>query len=122
MGKLKSRSNLYLTTNRQHTLEFSVLSLRSSLVPGVDTSLHVAAPLRADIALQHGQLTITMKTPIDIESQKVKPVIELKVMPYTLERALIQETFGAKIIHTTFNVEKMLSNLYLYYKFIFKYV
>merc|ERR1719318_499454 len=49
---------------------------------GVDTSVHVAAPLMADIAL--------------------------KVMPYTTERTPIQETSETKIIHTSYNEKKMM--------------
>ena len=74
---------------------------------GVDTSMHVAVPIRADVALQHGQLSITLKTPVDFESQKVKPIVELKVMPYTTERTLIPLTSETKIIHSHFTEKKL---------------
>ena len=78
---------------------------------GVDTSFHVAAPLMADVALQHGQLSITLKTPDDAESQKLKPVLALRVMPYTNERDPIQETPEIQIIHTSYNGKHILSLL-----------
>eukprot|EP00092_Neocalanus_flemingeri_P009183 GFUD01009884.1.p1 GENE.GFUD01009884.1~~GFUD01009884.1.p1 ORF type:complete len:1721 (+),score=446.76 GFUD01009884.1:69-5231(+) len=79
---------------------------------GVDTSLHVAVPLRADVGLHQGQLSVTLKTPIDVESQKVKPVFELKVRPYTTQKILddtipIQNSKDSKTIHSN-NEKKMM--------------
>merc|ERR1712179_638207 len=75
---------------------------KHTLGAGVETSVHVTLPLRADVALQHGQLSVTLKTPVDHESQKVKPVVEFRVVPYTLlvkeEGSLDNLGSGMKII------------------------
>jgi len=83
---------------------------------GVDTSLHVAVPLRVGVALKHGQFAVTLKTPEDAESQKVKPVIELKVLPFTAKKTLpdsviLDKTDEVKTIHTHY--EKKVKELQL---------
>jgi len=70
---------------------------------GAETSLHVTLPLRADVGLQHGQLSVTLKTPVDAESQKVKPVVEFRVVPFTKGCG---GTETGKIIHSQHNEKK----------------
>merc|ERR1711887_378351 len=83
---------------------------KHTLGAGVETSVHVTLPLRADVALQHGQLSVTLKTPVDHESQKVKPVVELRVVPYTLlvkeEGTLDNLGSGMKIIPSQYAEKK----------------
>ena len=50
---------------------------------GVDTSVHAAIPLVAEASMHDGQYIISVTSPRDEESQKEKPVFELKVKPYT---------------------------------------
>merc|ERR1712013_487928 len=50
---------------------------------GVDTALHVTLPLSAEIAMQNGQYTVTIRTPEDRESQRTRPLVALRVRPYT---------------------------------------
>merc|ERR1711887_6829 len=89
---------------------------KDNLGAGVETSVHVTLPLRADVAVQHGQLSVTLKTPVDHESQKVKPVVELRVVPYTAlvkeEGTLVNLGSGMKIIPSQ-HAEKKLMELQL---------
>jgi len=50
---------------------------------GVDTSLHVSLPIRAELTMNSGQYSVSLKTPRDEESQKEKPVFHFMVKPYT---------------------------------------
>merc|ERR1711970_1002230 len=50
---------------------------------GVDTALHVALPLTSEIAMHDGHYIVTLKTPEDRESQRVRPLLALRVRPYT---------------------------------------
>ena len=50
---------------------------KDNLGAGVETSVHVTLPLRADVALQHAKLSVTLKTPVDYESQKVTHQLHL---------------------------------------------
>jgi len=50
---------------------------------GVDTALHVTLPLTAEIAMHDGHYIVTLKTPEDRESQRVRPLLALRVRPYT---------------------------------------
>jgi len=80
---------------------------KQSLGAGVDTSVHVAIPLRADVAMQHGQLSVTLKTPLDFESQKVKPVVQFQVMPYTGTKGTMLNMFSEmKTIRSQHNEKK----------------
>merc|ERR1719312_2127547 len=87
---------------------------KDNLGAGVETSVHVTLPLRADVGLQHGQLSVTLKTPVDYESQKVKPVVEYRVVPYTAlvkdEGTLANLGSGMKIIPSQ-HAEKKLMEL-----------
>ena len=48
---------------------------------GVETSLNITVPLRAELSLQNGQVSITLKTPGDAWSQRDKSVVQFKVNP-----------------------------------------
>jgi len=50
---------------------------------GVDSAIHFALPLATEVAFKDGQFSINIKTPEDQESQKEKPVVEIRVKPYT---------------------------------------
>ena len=50
---------------------------------GVDTSLHLTLPISAEMDIRDKQFSITLKTPLDEENQKEKPVLHLVVTPYT---------------------------------------
>merc|ERR1719228_64066 len=50
---------------------------------GVDTNLHVAVPVKAEVTMKDGQYSVIVSTPRDEESQKEKPVFQLRVKPYT---------------------------------------
>ena len=52
---------------------------------GVESSIHMSTPIRADISYQNGQASLSLMTPQDDESQKDKPVVEFKVKPYTIK-------------------------------------
>ena len=52
---------------------------------GVESSIHMSTPIRADISYQNGQASISLMTPQDDESQKDKPIVEFKVKPYTIK-------------------------------------
>jgi len=51
---------------------------------GVEHSMHVSVPLRAELGYQNGQISVNLRTPEDFESQKNKPIFEHKVHPYTI--------------------------------------
>ena len=51
---------------------------------GVEHSMHVSVPLRAELGYQDGQISVNLRTPEDYESQKNKPIFEHKVHPYTI--------------------------------------
>jgi len=53
------------------------------LFAGVDSSIHVTLPLVAEVAFKEGQLELIIKSPQDQESQREKPVFEMRVKPYT---------------------------------------
>merc|ERR1719228_263109 len=53
------------------------------LVTGVDTNVHVAVPVKAEVTMKDGQYSVIVSTPRDEESQKEKPVFQLRVKPYT---------------------------------------
>merc|ERR1719292_91879 len=53
------------------------------LITGVDTNVHVAVPVKAEVTIKDGQYSVIVSTPRDEESQKEKPVFQLRVKPYT---------------------------------------
>ena len=55
---------------------------------GVESSIHMSTPIRADVNYQNGQASISLMTPQDDESQKDKPLFEFKVKPYTIKTDL----------------------------------
>merc|ERR1712215_543658 len=77
------------------------------LVAGVDTHVHVALPLQAEVMVRDGQYTVYVGTPMDEESRKEKPVFELRVKPYSAAYDLsaptllsIPKCYDAKIIRS----------------------
>ena len=58
---------------------------REYMGTGVESSIHMSTPIRADINYQNGQASLSLMTPQDDESQKDKPVVEFKVKPYTIK-------------------------------------
>merc|ERR1719228_1444258 len=53
------------------------------LITGVDTNVHAAVPVKAEVTMKDGQYSVIVGTPRDEESQKEKPVFQLRVKPYT---------------------------------------
>merc|ERR1719228_2537045 len=52
-------------------------------ITGVDTNVHAAVPVKAEVTMKDGQYSVIVSTPRDEESQKEKPVFQLRVKPYT---------------------------------------
>merc|ERR1711970_1612192 len=67
---------------------------------GVDTALHVTLPLNAEIAMQNGHYTVTMRTPEDRESQRTRPLVALRVRPYTTIYDMASSTPPANAANT----------------------
>merc|ERR1719436_1842589 len=71
---------------------------------GVETSLNITVPLRTELSLQNGQISITMKTPEDAQSQRDKSVVQFKVNPYTFNEGIFdslqQQKQQYKTIHS----------------------
>merc|ERR1719462_21235 len=67
---------------------------------GVDTALHVTLPLSAEIAMQNGQYTVTIRTPEDRESQRTRPLVALRVRPYTTIYDMASSTPPANAANT----------------------
>merc|ERR1719347_1001859 len=57
---------------------------------GAENSIHVTIPLRADVRVNNGQVSVTLRTPEDQESQKNKAVFDHKVTPYTIKAYVYQ--------------------------------
>merc|ERR1719188_1115617 len=57
---------------------------RKFLAVGVDTHVHVAVPLKAEVTMKDGQYSVSLRTPQDEENQKEKLVFQLHVKPYTV--------------------------------------
>merc|ERR1719436_318755 len=71
---------------------------------GVQTSLNVTVPLRTELSLQNGQISITLKTPEDAQRQRDKSVVQFKVNPYTFNEGIFdslqQQKQQYKTIHS----------------------
>merc|ERR1719394_134979 len=67
---------------------------------GVDPALHVPLPLNAEIAMQNGQYTVTIRTPEDRESQRTRPLVALRVRPYTTIYDMASSTPPANAANT----------------------
>jgi len=52
-------------------------------ITGVDTNVHTAVPVKAEVIMKDGQYSVIVGSPRDEESQKEKPVFQLRVKPYT---------------------------------------
>merc|ERR1712002_113550 len=53
------------------------------LSANVDANIHIALPLVTEVALKEGQLEVILRTPEDQESQREKPVFDMRVKPFT---------------------------------------
>jgi len=115
-GEVEIKVKPVFNYKQQTTVGLHCPFTKDNLGAGVETSVHVTLPLRADVAVQHGQLSVTLKTPVDHESQKVKPVVELRVVPYTAlvkeDGTLVNLGSGMKIIPSQ-HAEKKLMELQL---------
>merc|ERR1712180_314084 len=67
---------------------------------GVDTALHVTLPLNAEIAMQNGHYIVTIRTPEDRESQRTRPLVALRVRPYTTIYDMASSTPPANAANT----------------------
>merc|ERR1711962_1257458 len=67
---------------------------------GVDTALNVTLPLNAEIAMQNGHYTVTVRTPEDRESQRTRPLVGLRVRPYTTIYDMASSTPPANAANT----------------------
>merc|ERR1719228_1568658 len=63
------------------------------LVTGVDTNVHAAVPVKAEVTMKDGQYSVIVSTPRDEESQKEKPVFQLRVKPYTAAYDITSSSF-----------------------------
>jgi len=77
------------------------------LSASVDASVHIALPLVTEVALKEGQLEVIIRTPEDQESQREKPVFDMRVKPYTTNydimspsRVPISRSTDAKVIRS----------------------
>ena len=82
-GEVEIKVNPVFNYKQVTTVGFYCPFRKDYLGAGAETSLHVSLPLRADVDLQHGQLSLTLKTPVDAESKEVKPSVEFRVDPFT---------------------------------------
>merc|ERR1719334_1786442 len=77
------------------------------LAANVDASIHIALPLVTEVALKEGQLEVVIRSPEDQESQREKPVFDMRVKPYTTNydlmspsRVPISKSTDAKVIRS----------------------
>merc|ERR1712055_306830 len=88
MGKnIKTAITIKPVVNYKQTTQVGVFCpiTKRFLATGVDSNLHVALPLTAEVAMEGGQMFVTVKTPQDLEGLKEKPVLEVRVKPYTCD-------------------------------------
>merc|ERR1712142_492747 len=55
---------------------------------GIETSVHVAVPVRGEVSYRKGQVLLTMKQTKEPEFQREHPIIELEVLPFTTSQPL----------------------------------
>merc|ERR550519_192681 len=71
---------------------------------GVQTSHNLTLPIRTELEIQNGQISITLKTPEDAQSQRDKSVVQFKVNPYTFNEGIFdshqEQKKQYKTIHT----------------------
>ena len=56
--------------------------------------------MRVTFAVHHGQISFHLKTPLDKESQKAKPVLAFNILPYRIEENPIVGHRTVKGIHS----------------------
>merc|ERR1719193_1358702 len=54
----------------------------------METSLHVAVPVRGEVSYRKGQVLLTMKQTKEPEFQREHPIIEFEVLPFTTSQPL----------------------------------
>merc|ERR1712234_85727 len=57
---------------------------------GIETSVHVAVPVRGEVSYRKGQVLLTMKQTKEPEFQREHPIIEFEVLPFTTSQPLSQ--------------------------------
>merc|ERR1712002_1182044 len=87
---MKADVTIKPVVNHKHITEAGIFCpiTKKFLGAGVDASIHIALPLITEVAWKDGQIEVAIKTPQDEESQKEKPVFEMRVKPYTTNWAL----------------------------------
>merc|ERR1719308_598497 len=87
---MKADVTIKPVANHKHITEAGIFCpiTKKFLGAGVDASIHIALPLITEVAWKDGQIEVAIKTPQDEESQKEKPVFEMRVKPYTTNWAL----------------------------------
>jgi len=87
---MKADVTIKPVVNHKHITEAGIFCpiTKKFLGAGLDASIHIALPLITEVAWKDGQIEGAIKTPQDEESQKEKPVFEMRVKPYTTNWAL----------------------------------
>merc|ERR1711872_294483 len=55
---------------------------------GIETSVHVAVPVRGEVSYRKGQVLLTMKQTKEPEFQREHPIVEFEVLPFTTSQPL----------------------------------
>merc|ERR1711887_348078 len=55
---------------------------------GIESSVHVAVPVRGEVSYRKGQVLLTMKQTKEPEFQREHPIIEFEVLPFTTSQPL----------------------------------
>merc|ERR1712083_1071618 len=50
---------------------------------GVETSVHIGSPVKADISLSSGQVHVSIKNPEEPQYNREQTIVEVDVQPYT---------------------------------------
>merc|ERR1711962_23780 len=82
---MKADVTIKPVVNHKHITEAGIFCpiTKKFLGAGVDASIHIALPLVTEVAWKDGLIEVAIKSPQDEESQKEKPVFEIRVKPYT---------------------------------------
>merc|ERR1711863_218859 len=63
---------------------------------GIETSSHVAMPVRGEVSYRKGQVLLTMKQTKEPELQKEHPIFEFEVLPFTTYQSFSEYEFLSK--------------------------
>merc|ERR1712142_554635 len=63
---------------------------------GIETSAHVAIPVRGEVSYRKGQVLLTMKQTKEPELQKEHPIFEFEVLPFTTYQSFSEYEFLSK--------------------------